>query len=161
MKRIFYAGMILIFVGCTKSDEIVLPDPVVLDTIAVCINSREDLNSLNNGLDTFKVTRVILEDDTEVATDGPDLSAEYIVKATSGGNSLFDSTLIIKVAEGDIVKTYTATVWSKGCKYTQQSSDLYTNLNSEGVIYKVNTYFNWVVQPYGAGGPRIKYLVVN
>lgn len=162
MRSILCLSMILLcLVGCTKSIDLEDITEVETDSTVVCINSIEQLKSLNNGLDTLNITRIVLEDDSEVITDGQNLSVVYSVKPSSGGNSLFDSALNIRVKEDDVIKTYYSNVWSKGCRNNQDVQGAYTNLTKGTAIYKVNTYFNWVVRPYGAGGPRIKYLVVD
>jgi hypothetical protein len=161
MRSILLVCVILVTLGCTKSND--LEDIVLgeLDSTEVCIHSLEQLKMLNSGLDTFNVIRVILEDGSEVTADGQNLSVGYGVRPSSGGNSLFDSSLNIRVTEGDVIQTYNSNVWSKGCRNGQDVQGPYTNLLKGAVIYKVNTYFNWIVRPYGAGGPHIKYLVVD
>ena len=161
MRSILCLFMISMCLGCTKSDDLEDITEVEMDSTVVCINSLEQLETLNNGLDTFNITRIVLDDDSEIMADGQNLSVVYSIKPTSGGNSLFDSSLNIKVNEEDIIKTYTATVWSKGCRNGHDAQGSYTNLISGTTVYKVNTYFNWVARPYGAGGPRIKYLVLD
>ena len=161
MRSILCLSMILICLGCTRSNDLVDVSPIAADSIRICINSMEQLKSLNNGLDTFKVSRVVLEDDSEVVTDGQNLSVVYSVQPSSGGSSLFDSALTIRVKEDDVIKTYYSNVWSKGCRNGQEVQGYYTNLLRGTTIYNVNTFFNWTVRPFGAVGPRIKYLAVD
>lgn len=161
MRSSLCLSMILVFLGCTKSNDLEDITEVELDSMAVCIGSLDQLKGLNNGIDTFNISRVVLEDDSEVITDGQNLSVVYSARPSSGGSSLFDSSLNIRVKEDDVIKTYYSNVWSKGCRNGLDVQGAYSNLMRGSTIYKVNTFFNWTIKPYGADGPRIKYLVVD